>query len=241
MKTKLTAACLLGLALAAGPAVPAATEADEFVPLRIDETVEPVFPPELERLAVSDGSAKIVISVDETGRLMDCLAVAYSHPDFAQAAMAALKHWRFLPATLGGEPLGSVREIDFNFEDRQLVVNQTATDNVRSLMFALMRQDYVWRICTPRELDRPPELIHAVRPVYPARLAQRGAAAAVTVEFYIDEQGAVRMPAITGPAEPALAQAAVAAVQQWKFAPPLRRGRPALVQASQTFVFDAKS
>jgi TonB family protein len=63
----------------------------------------------------------------------------------------------------------------------------------------------------------------------------------VTVEFYIDEQGNVRMAAV--PRESAgdiYAAAAVAAVEQWRFEPPLRKGRPVLVLAQQEFNFRPK-
>ena len=63
----------------------------------------------------------------------------------------------------------------------------------------------------------------------------------VTVEFYIDEQGTVRMAAV--PRESAgdvYAAAAVAAVEQWRFEPPLRKGEPVLVLAQQEFKFRPK-
>jgi TonB family protein len=63
----------------------------------------------------------------------------------------------------------------------------------------------------------------------------------VTVEFYIDEQGNVRMAAVPRTsAGDAYAAAAVAAVEQWRFEPPLRRGQPVLVLAQQEFNFRPK-
>lgn len=60
----------------------------------------------------------------------------------------------------------------------------------------------------------------------------------VTVSFYIDEQGAVRMPYVLGQPNLELADLAVEAVRQWKFEPPTRQGRPVLVHAQQLFRFN---
>jgi TonB family protein len=66
---------------------------------------------------------------------------------------------------------------------------------------------------------------------------QRGVAGSATVEFYIDESGAVRMPAVFKADFPELGHLLADAVRQWKFDPPTRQGRPVLVHASQTVVF----
>ena len=60
------------------------------------------------------------------------------------------------------------------------------------------------------------------------------------MEFYIDPQGRVRIPSVsreTIEANPGLAAAAVTAVSQWQFAPPVSNGKPVLVVASQDFSF----
>jgi len=61
----------------------------------------------------------------------------------------------------------------------------------------------------------------------------------VEVRFYIDETGAVRMPAVDSDAHPYLAETAVTAVKEWRFAPPTHDGRPVLVAASQVFDFSS--
>jgi len=58
------------------------------------------------------------------------------------------------------------------------------------------------------------------------------------VYFYIDEKGAVRMPAVDASANPYLSDIAVAAVREWRFEPPTSRGKPVLIAASQEFNFN---
>jgi TonB family protein len=59
----------------------------------------------------------------------------------------------------------------------------------------------------------------------------------VEIQFYIDEKGAVRLPAIKYSDRIDLAESALEAVRQWKFEPPTRNGRPVLITAVQQFDF----
>ena len=94
--------------------------------------------------------------------------------------------------------------------------------------------------CTLGQLDRTPTPIKIVKPVYPGRLARSSHGGHVTVEFYIDEQGRVRLASVdrqTIEANEELAAAAVTAVEQWQFEPPLMNGRPVLTLAQQDISF----
>jgi len=80
-----------------------------------------------------------------------------------------------------------------------------------------------------------------VKPILPGGALSAGQERVVTVDFYIDEEGKVRVPAVDRDvAEDRLAAAAVSAVEQWRFEPPLRKGHPVLVQVQQDFRFVAK-
>jgi len=71
-----------------------------------------------------------------------------------------------------------------------------------------------------RELDRTPVPRHVVEPQgFPSQ-----ASGPVVIEFYIDEQGRVRVRG-EGGRNAAFANAALAAVSQWRFDPPTRGGR----------------
>src|SRR5690349_9302485 len=73
--------------------------------LRVKHQDLPVFPLEMVRMGARDGKVIVALSVDAAGRIEDCLAVAYTHPDFAQATLAALRRWTFEPAMLNGTPV----------------------------------------------------------------------------------------------------------------------------------------
>ncbi len=72
-----------------------------------------------------------------------------------------------------------------------------------------------------------PKPIHQVVPVYPAELRQQGFGGEVELQFVVDEKGNVQFVEVVTPLHPYLDYTAVQALKQWKFEPPLRKGKPA--------------
>jgi TonB family protein len=229
-------ACLLfALALPVAAQI-AALPADQS-PLKIIQTEEAVFPRSLANTYVLTGDAAIAIDVDQQGRLTDWLVTAYSRKEFADSAVEALQQWRYEPPRLDGQPWSSVMELHFDYSRTGVVVNMTGMDMIANRMDELAKAIYVYRSHSLRELDRIPTPVKVVSPVSPA-LAPGKDKLSVTVEFYIDEEGRVRLPSVSRTdAGTVYAAAALAAVRQWRFEPPLLRGRPVLVLVRQEFKF----
>lgn len=203
----------------------------------IDQLGVLVYPSKLVDEGVDSGEVRAAISVDQQGNLKDCLITAYTMPEFADAVLAALKRWRYHPAKANGVPTASRSDLLFEFRNHGVVVQTLAGASVRRVFFDTLDEHYRYKPSQLRDLDRIPTPVHVVPPV----VSPDDRAHKVTVEFYIDEQGGVRMAAV--PRESAgdiYAAAAVAAVEQWRFAPPLRKGKPVLVLAEQEFNFRPK-
>ncbi|MDD2762958.1 MAG: energy transducer TonB [Opitutaceae bacterium] len=210
----------------------------EWQSLRFQQTVDPLFPVRLSQAGVTEGWAHVAISTDATGKLVEWLVVGYSYPEFAEAAVAAIKQWKFEPARLHGEPVGTAVKLLFHYEGKGVVVSSgNNSDFLEAWNMRLMAGRYAYRPCSLRELDRIPLPIVTVAPQYPKELADQGVKGRVTVEFYIDETGAIRVPAVSGNDNSELTALAVAALRQWKFEPPTRNGVAVLVKASQVFNF----
>jgi TonB family protein len=208
--------------------------------LKIIQTEAAEFPLSLRNSAVMQGEAKVAIDVDQKGQLIDWLVTGYSRKEFADSAVAALRRWRYEPPRLHGEPWASVQEIHFDYTRTGVVVSVTGFEALEFQLEELTRGKYAYRIFTLRELDRIPTPIQVVSPVGPA-LDPNQEKHVVTVEFYIDEEGRVRMPSVARPeAGDVCAANAMAAVKQWRFEPPLRKGRPVAVLVKQVFDFVAK-
>jgi TonB family protein len=232
------AAATAAFAAAAMPAQPApASDA----PMRMHEWVLPFFPTQLTMAGIERGEVRIAIEVDAAGRLADMLLLATTDQALVRPTQEALRKWTFEPAIIGGMARGTIRGITFDFRPDGLVVVQNANSGgagpflMEGNSFGVEKFDY--EVSELKDLDRIPAPVHVVRPAVPARPAGGAPVASITVDFYIDERGDVRMPSVSRSEDNALAWAAVRAVAQWKFAPPTVEGAPVTVHATQEFVF----
>jgi TonB family protein len=230
----------IGIGVLLSGSLPAQTSLSraDWQSLKILQTVDPVFPSHLMQVGAVNGEARVVINTDSTGKLTDWLVIGYTHREFADAAVAAIQQWKFEPARLQGEPVGTTVELFFYFEAKGVVVSTSSAADVfdRQLM-RIIGDRYAYQPCSLRELDRIPTPVVTVKPLYPGELADKGVKGKVTVDFYIDETGAVHLPAVSVKDDVELTALAVAALRQWKFEPPTRDGHPVLVKASQEFDF----
>lgn len=214
---------------------------DDNAGLAVEQTDDLIYPFSMTVSGILAGEARLVISVAASGQLDDVLVVGYTQPAFADAAVAALKRWHYEPARVHGVAHSSRAHVYFTFKNGMGVMIQRMPGTLTSA--SITRKDeerYTYSACQLRELDRIPIPVHVVPPAS-FKSDPHGTKRTVTVEFYIDEDGRVRMPAI-GRDEPDddYAAAAVSAVEQWRFEPPMRKGLPVLVLARQDFTFVSK-
>jgi len=206
----------------------------------INQTDALVYPFSMTVSGVVSGEARVAISVDASGKLNDALVVGYTNVGFADAAMDALKRWTYEPALANGSPRASRAYVQFTFRNDMSVMIQKLPGIADSGAFRSWAERYVYSVCQLRDLDRIPIPVHVVPPAN-VGAALKGGNRTVTVEFFIDEEGRVRLPAIgREDRDDAYSAAAVRAVEQWRFEPPLRRGHPVLVLARQDFTFVPK-
>jgi TonB family protein len=224
----LFAARLLSGAVAAGPA------GDENAGIAINQSSLLVYPPMMLYNAIYYGEARVVISVDADGKLTDSLVTGYTNEAFAEAAVGALKRWSYESARANGKARASRADVLFIFRDKGVIVQNLPGALEQHRTFGALQDRYTFKPCKLSDLDRIPNPIHVVPPV----AAKSSRLHSVTVEFYIDAEGKVRMPAVAREsADDVYAAAAVSAVEQWRFESPLRKGRPVLVYAQQEFAF----
>lgn len=103
------------------------------------------------------------------------------------------------------------------------------------MMIVLTSQSRSSMLDVPPEVKRPdkvyvleaPMSIHQVVPVYPDELRHKGVEGEVELQFAINEKGVVQFVEVVKPLHPYLDYAAVQAIKQWRFEPPLRKGKPA--------------
>jgi TonB family protein len=205
--------------------------------LRVYQTVPPIFPRSMLEQGINNGDVRVVLDVDETGKLSEWLVVGYTHKDFADSVLVAVKRWQFEPMRLNGEPIPAQVELDFNFKSQGVVVSSVGPQTLMAGMFQWQSGGPAYWPRSLRDLDRIPIPLVATAPEYPGEFAERGVVGEATVEFYIDEGGAVRMPAVSDADFNELGALALQAVKTWRFEPATARGEPVLVKARQVFRF----
>ncbi|RKX33283.1 MAG: hypothetical protein DRP71_10615 [Verrucomicrobia bacterium] len=206
--------------------------------VKVHQTRTPIYPSDLNRTGITKGFAAIAFGVDAEGNLIDYLPVAYTHEDFYTSSIDALTRWRFDPALEAGQPRAVVMQMTFNFESSGNVVEMRVGDDVNAQFNRMRPTPEAFRICKLDELDQVPVPVSIVSPSYPEAFLGSRLEGAVTIEFYIDESGDVRLPAVIEQSAGDFAGAAMEAVRQWKFEPPMKEGIPVFAVARQRFSFE---
>ena len=70
--------------------------------------------PAIARAARASGTVVVGIVVDESGRVGEAVAVS-GHPLLQQAAVSAVRQWRFTPTLLSGQPVKVAGAVTVNF------------------------------------------------------------------------------------------------------------------------------
>ncbi|ATC63592.1 hypothetical protein CMV30_06285 [Nibricoccus aquaticus] len=98
--SKTLALSLLAGSLAVATVSAAEEAAFDVRPVPV-KTPPPQFPSDMQRQGVS-GVVAVRVVIDETGGVSECSVSKSSHTEFEQAALNAVKNWKFKPASKGG-------------------------------------------------------------------------------------------------------------------------------------------
>jgi TonB family protein len=202
---------------------------------KIIRTKEISYPLKLLNEGVSRGEVTVLLQLNEEGVITDTLPVAYTHEPFLKATLDALKEWKYEPGRVEGQPVTTVCEVSIRFEVSGVLVFERFGPIMPHEN--LGRDEFAYKVQGLRNLDRIPTPLHVAQPVYPKEWISQGLRGSVTVDFYVDETGAVRMPTVGANDHPWLAASAFNAVREWRFTPPTRDGKPVLVRCQQIFNF----
>lgn len=221
--------------------VPAAPVLAQFESVRFaSDNDMPPYPPSLQMAGITRGYAIVATSIDPEGKVQDVLLLAHTHPRLAEAALTALRGWRFIPARLDGTPVPVQTELRIDFSLEGAVITSNAMDHFFYDNFENAGDRTPTRqLCPASRLDRQPARVAGDSPAYAKAASRDGVTGRVQVHFYIDERGEVRLASADPDAtvHPYLQEQAVQAVRGWKFEPPTSRGRPVMVAALQDFNF----
>ena len=214
----------------------AMTNEDSVQALKLTQFELPVYPDSVKQDGLTTGIVTALIAHNTAGEPTDVLVLDSTHPRFTEAVREAVNHWRFSPnASVGAAQAPLVR---FFFSSKGVIMIEASS--LRGIVGGSMPAETV-RFPTFDSLDAQPKAIEQPMPVFPQALRGRVNSGTVTVTFYVDEAGHARAAVVTEATSPEFAEAALAAVGQWRYEAPRQNGRPVIAVENWNFRFGGGS
>jgi len=189
-------------------------------------SVEPEYPGELNNNG-SFGEVLCRFVIDKHGKTSRVTPITSADAKISEAAIEAVKQWKFNPYQLNGKPVDvtTVVAVPFKFG------SQTKT----SSPIPPPSPAPVKRLRISPDVARN-SIIKTVGPEYPIEAKKKHLVGDVILGFTIDKEGDVAdLTVVSG--DPILAQAALEAVQQWQYRPFLLNGEPVDVETTARISF----
>jgi TonB family protein len=196
----------------------------EVKPPKLIKQVSPVYPEEARKAGV-EGIVILEAKADEEGNVVDA-RVLRSISALDQAALDAVKQWKYEPMIIGGKPRKVVFTVTVRFALKEGGTSKTLDKFAQGAVKA--------------EGDiKPPKLIKEVSPVYPEAARVAGVEGVVILSVRADEKGGVSDVMVLR-SIPLLDQAAIDAVRQWVYEPMVINGKAMSVVFTVTVRFQLK-
>jgi TonB family protein len=195
----------------------------EIKPPRLIKQVDPIYP-EKARQARVGGAIILEVETDIFGRVRNT-RILRSIPLLDQAAIDSVRQWVYEPLKIDGKPRGVIFTVTVRF------------NLVDGANMPAPRKDG-----EPLRLTgdvKGPKLIKQVDPIYPEVAKQSRVEGTVIMEVTTDMYGRVRDLKVLR-SIPLLDQAAIDAVRQWVYDPPIINGKPISVTFAVSVVFTLK-
>lgn len=176
----------------------------------------PEYPLSLKRLGLN-GEAQVSFVINKQGKVSDAVVLRTSHPLFGDAALGAVRKWKYSPVMENGEPVEFPMTIPIAFQ----LGDSEQADKSRLL-------DKKTQEALPPQFrfDVAPRSHFDDVPMYPHELLpDKKLKGEVEVIVLIDEWGGVAEAKIRRATHPEFGQAMLAAVSRHKYEPALRNGR----------------
>lgn len=219
---------------------PAPEAVETEVAAQLVEFRNPVYPLRAKMDGVFSGDLKLLINIDEKGKIVDYLPISASHSYFLKPVEGVIQQWVFLPAMRDGKPVSSLKTIHVNFTpDESVDVRMGPSTTVAFINEARgsggERVNYIANL---RDLDHLPVPLEVSRPITPAEIPLAEREGRMVFEFYIDQAGNVRLPVlIESEGHMLFAESVARTLSTWRFEPPTVNGHPVAVRVRQEFKF----
>lgn len=182
--------------------------------------VSPEYPP-IARQARISGSVVLQTTIGKDGSIQD-LHVVSGHPLLVQAALDAVRQWRYRPYVLNGQPVEADTIVTVNFNLAGDQAPSTASSQPSD-------SQGVYRVGGS---VTPPQAIYNPQPQYSEEARRAKMQGNVTVSCVVGADGLVHDAKVVRPAGYGMDENALEAVRQWRFEPAKKDGQPVPVQVN---------
>jgi TonB family protein len=200
-----------------------------IIPPKVKKSVDPQYPIGATPLDPKTAVVALSLTVDEKGSPGDIRVVHSLGEKFDQAAVNALKKWRFEPARM-------------NTDGKKIAV--TMGTEIRFLT-ALQQQAEALHVCgdkyPPPCAKTPPRAVSTEDPEYSPEALARKAQGDVELWVVVDPNGHVSAVGVQRSLGTGLDEQAIRSVRQWRFQPgKLADGTPVAVQITVEIHFEIR-
>ncbi len=172
---------------------------------------------------------------NDQGYVEDWVALRANDPKLIRSLNSVVGDWKIKPPMYEGKPSWAYMEFTVRFVNEGAVVSMSPIETLMS-MTGSMNDDFIYLVPFS-ELDSIPTPIEMDQPKLSPKLVQGSPGATVKFEFFIDQEGKVRMPIVKEfETEEMAAAIMLESLLKWRFEPPTRKGRPVMTRAVVPFV-----
>ena len=212
------------------------------VPPKVISTVDPVYS-EHARKAGVEGTVVLWLIVEKDGNPRDDIRVARSlDKELDQAAVDAVRKWKFQPATLQGKPVAVqfTVEVNFRLQDKKRAFPGKVIGGVFPTSG---KRDEPLRVCKSPGAPEggacatAPKAIQFREADYTDQARRAKLQGTVLLDIVVDSEGNVAKAQVLKGLGMGLDENSLAAVGKWKFTPGTYEGKPvaAALQVEMTF------
>ncbi len=192
------------------------------------------------------GQVMIGLVISESGDV-ESTEIVSGEPMLAEAAAEAIKKWKFKPYFQNGQAVKVHTTMPYNFAFTENVEDQKHEKAADGPSPSPSPGETSQEKAAKNEPGIPQKLrvsqgvseglvVHRVTPIYPPEARRNHIQGTVLLKAVIGKDGAIHdLRVISGP--PELTQAAVGAVQQWRYRPYMLKGEPVEVETTVSITF----
>ncbi len=211
-------------------------------------TVEKPVPSQLKSLHMENPYARLFISVDRDGEVIDALCVWATHHGLVEEAYNVLQELEFVygDEDFYNNPYTFELFIDFrDFEQemwkqtggRMVPTGDNVMEHTRAKLYRSNPEEFVYKLSSLKDIDRPMQLLEGNMVVVRDKDGN-AATGQVIIDFYVDHDGRTRFPSIVQSSDPLASQSAILTVRKLRYASVSHDGKPTYVKLRQPFNYE---